>query len=102
MARKVIVQPGQCMEDIALQEYGSINAVAWLLMDNEDVFGDGFSTDLQPGAELALRDKAFDAPVHSAVRRAGIVPATNSELDGPELGPGGDYNDDHNDDHNIG
>lgn len=98
MARKVIVQPGQCIEDIALQEYGSINAVRWVLEDNLVAFPNGYSTDLASGTELVLRDESFDAPVHAAVRRAGIVPATNAEDDGPTLGLGGDFNGDFNDD----
>lgn len=98
MARSIIVQPGQCIEDIALQEYGSINAVAWVLGDNQEVFVNGYSTDLQPGTELVLRDESFDAPVHTAVRRAGIVPATNADTDGPNIGPDGDFNNDFNGD----
>ena len=100
MARSIIVQPGQCIEDLALQEYGSINGVTWLLLDNEDVFVDGYSTDLPSGSELVLRDEAFDKPVHDAVRKAQVVPATNTDIDGPELGTSGDFSEgDYNNDH---
>ena len=100
MARSIIVEPGQCMEDIAMQEYGSINAVQWLLVDNEGVFLDGFSMDLVAGTELVLRDEPFDKAVYQATRKAGIIPATNSEVESVPI-PGADYNDDYNDDHLI-
>ena len=100
MPRIIIVEPGQCLEDIALQEYGSQNGVAWLLLDNESVLVDGFSTSLEAGTELAIRDAAVDAPMLSAVRRIGVRPATNTQPEN-ELPEGPDYNDDFNADHYI-
>lgn len=101
MGREVIVQPGQCLEDIALQEYGSIDGVREVVMDNEDVFVDGFCTRLQPGTKLAIRDEPVDRNVYGAVRKLGIVPATMGDLGPDPLGPNGDFNGDFNNDHNI-
>ncbi len=101
MARTVTVQPGQCLEDIALQEYGSLNGVRELLLDNEALLADGFSTDLEAGMALLVRDTPSSPEVYMAMRKLGVVPATSIDDDGPTLGPGGDHNNDFNDDHNI-
>lgn len=100
MARLLIVEPGQCLEDIALQEYGNQDGVAWLLLDNEGVLVDGFSTHLEAGTELVIRDAVVDAPMLSAMRRIGVRPATNTLPDN-DIPEGPDYNEDFNDDHYI-
>lgn len=91
------MQPGQCLEDIALQEYGSIDAAATIVFGNEDVFMDGFSTDLQPGTELVLPGEPLDKPMYATMRALQVVPATVSDEDGEVLG---DFNDDFNNDFN--
>lgn len=98
MARTVIVEPGQSLEDIALQEYGNVDGTAWLVFDNLDHCPDGFSTDLEAGVELALRDDIIDRAVYDTARRLGVVPASVNTTPAT-TGPGGDYNDDYNDDH---
>lgn len=100
MGRLVIVEPGQCLEDIALQEYGSQDGVTWLLLDNESVLVDGFCTAIEAGMELSIRDAVLDAPMLSAMRRIGVRPATNAQPES-ELPEGPDYNDDFNADHYI-
>lgn len=97
--RTIIVQPGQCLEDIALQEYGSIDAVGTIVFGNEEVFTDGFSTDLQPGTELVLPGEPLDKPMYDTMRALGIVPATAWGSD--DTPPLGDFSDDFNNDFNI-
>lgn len=96
--RTTIVHPGQCLEDIALQEYGSIDAVGIIVFGNEDVFVDGFSTDLDPGTTLRLPGEPLDKAMHDTMRRLQVVPATVTEEAVPL--PDEDFNDDFNDDFN--
>jgi hypothetical protein len=92
MDKTVIVEPGQCLEDIALQEYGSIDGVTALVEDNLDLFPDGYSTDLAAGTELLVLRPPVDQPMYDAMRRLRVVPATNTA--DPGLYPAGDFNDD--------
>ncbi|MBS1940889.1 MAG: hypothetical protein JST38_08435, partial [Bacteroidetes bacterium] len=89
--RTIIVQPGQCLEDIALQEYGSIDGAPLVVFANEDVFVDGFSTDLQPGTKLVITGEPIDRPMYDTMRKLGVVPATASDEEGEMLG---DFNND--------
>jgi hypothetical protein len=100
MDRFITVEPGQCLEDIALQEYGSIDGVTMLVRDNMDVFVDGYSTDLTPGIVLRITEGALDAPMFNTLSKLGIRPSTNS-IDTFVPPTGGDFNNDYNDDHNI-
>lgn len=97
--RSIIVQPGQCLEDIALQEYGAIEAVDRIVWGNPDVFGDGFSTVLQPGTELALPGDVVDRAMYDTMRKLRIIPATLLSNDDAMLPPG-DFNEDFSDDFN--
>lgn len=99
--RKVIVEPGQCLEDIALQEYASQDGVRNLLFDNPDILVNGFCTDLVGGMELRILSEPLDKPVYDAMRKLRVIPATNDTGDSPPVGLLGDYNDDHNNDHLI-
>lgn len=101
MARSIIVQPGQSLEDIALQEYGTIDGVREVVMDNPAVMVDGFSTRLRPGAQLAVRDEPLDRVMHARMRKLSVLPATLGDMGPDPLGPDGDYNEDYNDDHYI-
>lgn len=96
--RTIITQPGQCLEDIALQEYGSIDGAPLVVFANEDVFVDGFSTDLQPGTELVITGEPINLPMYNTMRKLGVIPATHSVI--APIGPG-DFSDDFNDDFNI-
>lgn len=96
--RTTILQPGQCLEDIALQEYGSIDAVGIIVFANEDVFTDGFSTDLEPGTTLRLPGEPIDKAMYDTMRRLQVVPATVSmEAD---MAVDDDFNDSFNDSFN--
>lgn len=99
MARTVITQPGQTLEDIALQEYGSVDGVTWLLLDNEDLLPAGYSSAITAGMKLQLRDIYADQDMFHTMRRLGVVPAAMVESDGPALPTGDDHNDDYNEDH---
>lgn len=98
MGSTVIVQPGQCLEDIALQEYGSVDGVTWLFLDNEELLPNGYSTMIQAGMELALRDGHIDRAVYDAARRLGLLPASmagqHEQVSVGDHSPV-DYNDDH-------
>lgn len=97
--RTIITQPGQCLEDIALQEYGSIDGAPLIVFANEDVFVDGFSTDLQPGTELVITGEPIDLPMYNTMRALQVVPATVSAEQVPQAVVG-DFNDDFNSDFN--
>lgn len=97
--RTIITQPGQCLEDIALQEYGSIDGAPLVVFANEDVFVDGFSTDLQPGTKLVIAGEPIDKPMYDTMRKLGVIPATNGgEAEEPT---GGDFNNDFSNDFNV-
>ncbi len=97
MDRRIITQPGQCLEDIALQEYGSIDGAPLVVFANEDVFVNGFSTDLQPGTKLVIAGEPIDKPMYDTMRKLGVVPSTVSDGDGEALG---DFSSDFNNDFN--
>lgn len=105
MAERITVEPGQTMENIAVQYYGSVDAVAWLLQDNAEVLPDGFSTQLEGGMNLTIRDDVADPAMLQAIELLRIVPATGGVDPGSGIIPGGpagpDYNDDYNDDYLI-
>ena len=100
--RTVIVQPGQVLEDIALQEYGSVDGVELLVKANRAALSEGFSALLEPGMELVVPGEPIDLPMYTTLRALAIIPAAGDLGEEVEpLGPGGDHNDDHNDDHYI-
>ena len=101
-SRTIIVEPGQCMEDIALQYYGSVDGVTYLFVDNEDVFIYGYCTDLRPGAKLLIRDDAIETVVRDVQRKLGVVPATWDYALVSDIPIGPDYlTEDYNADHYI-
>lgn len=89
------------MEDIALQEYGAVDGVTWLLLDNEDQLVNGYSTALEAGMELRLREDTYaNAEVAGTMRKLRIVPATEpTDAEAMLMTEGGDHNDDHSEDH---
>lgn len=90
-SRTIIVLSGQCLEDIALQEYGHMDGVRNLLFDNGDVLVDGFSTRLWAGMELVIGSAPIDVETFNAMRKLGVTPATDDAYVTPPIGPGGDY-----------
>lgn len=101
MARECIVEPNQSMEDIALQYYGTVDAVRELLFDNEGVFTDGFSSYLTAGTVLQLRDEPLDRAVYETAKKLSITPSTSDSVVVEAANTDGDYSNDHNNDHLI-
>lgn len=76
---KIIVQPGQTLEDIAIQYGGDYSAVFDLVKAN----GLDFSSDLTPG-QMLVKPTVKNARVKTVYAAKGYVPAAGSEpvLDG--------------------
>lgn len=76
---KIIVQDSQNVFDIAIQFYGSIEALPLLLEDNGLVPDDV----IEKGTELIIQeDIVFDKTVLAIYKRDGVVVATGSEAEG--------------------
>ncbi len=100
--RTTIVQPGQTLEDIALQEYGRVDGVELIVAANRAILIEGFSALLEPGSVLSIPGEPLDLPVYTALKALGIIPSSGDLGEEVEpLGPGGDHNNDHNNDHYI-
>ena len=48
----ITAKPGQTIADIAIQYYGSVNGVEWLVADNEDIL----QKDFLEGESIYIRD----------------------------------------------
>lgn len=90
----------QTLADIALQEYGAIEGLEYLLFDNQSRLPDGLATGLYAGKKLRIRkDSVIDERIYRDLIRYEIKPATGILVDDPVTGP--DYNEDYNIDYNI-
>lgn len=69
--RKVRVGNNQSIYDIAVQEYGSLDAVSFLMSDNHI----GVTGKLVPGTLLMVRDTPLDAVTVRQLRARGVSPA---------------------------
>lgn len=69
---KVTVRAGQSLMDVALQEYGALEAVLLLAWEN----GVSPTEDPAAGAELERPDAVFDRAMERYFRRGGVSPAT--------------------------
>lgn len=97
---EITVENRQTLEDIAVQEYGAIEGIEQLLLDNADSLPEGLDTKLWGGMRLFIRkDEPVDEKQLAEIKKMGIKPATGLLNDPPVAGP--DYNDDYNEDHNI-
>ncbi|MBL8002400.1 MAG: hypothetical protein JNL05_10600 [Flavobacteriales bacterium] len=99
MAKLITVQPGQTLENVALQHYGSVDAVVDLVWDNRALLTDGFSSDLEGGMKLSIREVPYDPAVVSGVALAQVVPTSGTVILPVPMPNGGDYNADYNPDH---
>lgn len=95
--RIIEVQHGQSIWDIALQEYGSVEAVFTLISDNPDVLTD-LDVDLMPGQKLLIKGEPVNRDVVNFYTAEGVKPS-GASTQGVDLQ--GDFNDDYNDDYNI-
>lgn len=97
---EIEVENRQTLEDIAVQEYGAIEGIEQLLLDNQDRLPEGLGTGLWGGMLLLIRkDEPVDEKQLADIKKKGIKPATGVLNVPPPVGP--DYNDDYNEDHNI-
>ena len=78
---KVKVKDGQTLADIAIQEYGSLEAAMELAKAN------GLSvTDIPaPGTELTLQDVVYDKTMADYCKVNGVSPATQRDTSGVKL-----------------
>ena len=78
---KVKVKDGQTLADIAIQEYGSLEAAMELAKAN------GLSmTDIPaPGTELTLQDAVYDKTMADYCKVNGVSPATQRDTSGVRL-----------------
>ena len=70
--RKVIVQSGQTIADVAVQEYGSFEAAVELAIANDI----GITDHVQGGSELRKIDKSYNKPVKDYCKVEGAQPTS--------------------------
>lgn len=94
----IVARNRQSIEDIALQYYGAVEGVEWLLTDNRDLLADGFDSTLHEGDVLRIREgQLLDIKVRRGILEQGLVPAMDDYV--RPLPDGPDHNDDYNEDH---
>lgn len=69
---EVVVRDGQTLADVAIQEYGALEAVVQLAFDN----GMSVSDVPQTGTALRLHEKTYSRIVRDYCRAHGVQPAT--------------------------
>ena len=69
---EVVVRDGQTLSDVAIQEYGALEAVVQLAADN----GLSVSDVPQTGTVLRLHEKTYSRIVRDYCRAHGVQPAT--------------------------
>lgn len=55
----ITVLPDQTLQDIAIQEFGSLEALSWLLEDNQDVL----DIEKPEGKKLLIRPQVYDQSI---------------------------------------
>ena len=78
--RTVVVMAGQTMADIAIQEYGALEAVFDIAVENQLYI----TSRLQDGSTLRLPDVTYDAKRQNFCALNSIMPAT--EVQGGDCG----------------
>lgn len=76
------VQDGQNLADIAIQEYGSLEALVDLAAEN----GISVTTDLKAGQELTISKRFYNKQMMSYCKSHSIHPATVYDQSGVRLG----------------
>ena len=69
---EVVVRDGQTLADVAIQEYGALEAVVQLAFDN----GMSVSDVPQTGIALRLHEKTYSRILRDYCRARGVQPAT--------------------------
>lgn len=75
---KVTVKNDQTIYDIAVQEYGSIEGIFWLMEDNPEL---NLQDDLVVGGQLLIRDSVIDPELKSYLQENGVSPANGGGKD---------------------
>ena len=70
---KTVVQAGQTLLDIAVQEYGTIEAVFMLAKANDMSITDS----LQAGQQIEIPEKVYNSELADYCRRNSVCPATS-------------------------
>lgn len=94
MASKIAMQAGQTLYDIALQVYGHIEGVAWLLEDNNL----GWDSPVSIGMQLRLRDAKLDKNLTNYYASNSITIASSPDKGEESKVLEGDFNEDFNND----
>ncbi len=74
--KTIQTKPQQSVEDVALEHYGAVAGVEYLLQDNPLIFDSGFNTYLPTGTELKLRDELINERMYLQMQRKNIKPAS--------------------------
>lgn len=75
--RKIIVGHNQSIWDIAVQEYGSYDAVKQLIIDNASVLN--FTDSIEPGTQLMISAEPTNKQIVDFLSKKSIKPATAIE-----------------------
>lgn len=79
---KVTVKDGQTLADIAIQEYGSLQAVVGLAQAN----GMAITDIPDAGREIILPDKTYNRAMQTYCKANEVEPATERDTSGLRLG----------------
>ncbi len=71
---KITVRDGQTLSDIAIQQYGSLEAVT-LLAEANNI---GITDTLQPGQQLEIPQKEYNKEVRRYCENHDVAPATEN------------------------
>ena len=72
---KIYAKPNQTLWDISLEQFGSIEAVFELLVNNEQI--DSVNYNIETAEEINISNKEFDVDVLNFYKTRGIHPASN-------------------------
>lgn len=79
---KVKAKDGQTLADIAIQEYGDLQAVVALAQAN----GMAVTDIPEPGGELSLPDRTYNRTMQTYCKANEVKPATERDTSGLRLG----------------
>jgi len=71
--KRIIILDGQTLEDVALQAYGGVEGVAWLIEDNPGI---SWTSSLLAGEILLTREAAINRDLQAYYQSRGITPTT--------------------------
>lgn len=98
---RAIVEAGQDIYDISIQEYGSVEQVFLLISDNEDL---DLVTELETGQEIVIRKEPDQQLVPSQTQmnffRERQLRVLNAGFPSNEILDLRDHDEDHDEDHN--